>query len=125
MRLNKLILIILLVLASCSVDMDSDLETSITSGNISDSSSDLPGTIFTGDNSTTTTTTTYLYNFEDGEVPSNFSMSGNADWSVTSSTYASGSYGLKAGSIVHNQTCCVSLKQTTVVFCFLKSEAII
>ena len=70
MRLNKLILIILFLLASCSVDMDSDLETSITSGNISDSSSDLPGTIFTGDNSTTTTT--YLYSLRTGKFQAIF-----------------------------------------------------
>ncbi|SVE50731.1 uncharacterized protein METZ01_LOCUS503585, partial [marine metagenome] len=107
-------IILLLVLASCSTEMDSDLETAIKNGNISDSSIDLPGTIFTGDNSTTTTTTKYLYNFEDGEVPSNFSMSGNADWGVTSSTYASGTYSLKSGSIVHSQTSCVSLTQTTI-----------
>ena len=111
MRHNKLILIIFLLLASCSTEMDSDLETAIKNGNISDSSSDLPGTIFTGDKGTTTK---YLYNFEDGEVPSNFSMSGNADWGVTSSTYSSGSYSLKSGSIVHSQTSCVSLTQTTV-----------
>ena len=100
--------------------MDSDLETGLDKGYTSDTYEGLQD-IMTGDNSTTTSdysssdnSTTYLYHFEDGVVPSNFSMSGNADWSVTSSTYASGSYGLKAGSIVHNQTSCVSLTQTTV-----------
>jgi alpha-tubulin suppressor-like RCC1 family protein len=100
--------------------MDSDLETAINNGYVSESYNDLPGTLYTGDNSTTTTTTTadntttYLYNFEDGVVPSNFSMSGNADWGVTSSNKASGSYSLKSGSIVHSQTSCVSLTQTTI-----------
>ena len=111
MRHNKLILIILLGLASCSTEMESDLETAIKNGNISDSSSDLPGTIFTGDKGTTTK---YLYNFEDEVVPSNFSMSGNADWDTTSSTYASGTHSLKSGSIVHSQTSCVSITQTTI-----------
>ena len=53
MRHFKHIFIILFVLASCSTEMDSDLETAIKNGNISDSSSDLPGTIYTGDNGTT------------------------------------------------------------------------
>ena len=115
---NKFILIILIifVLAACSVEMDSDLETGLDKGYLSDTYEGLQD-IMTDDNSTTdnsTTTTTYLYHFEDGTVPSNFSMSGNADWSVTSSTYASGSYALKSGSIVHSQTSCVSLTQTTV-----------
>ena len=117
MRHFKHIFIILFVLTSCSTEMDSDLETAINNGYVSESYNDLPGTLYTGDNSTTTAdnTTTYLYNFEDGVVPSNFSMSGNADWGVTSSTYSSGSYSLKSGSIVHSQTSCVSLTQTTLV----------
>ena len=113
MRHFKHIFIILFVLASCSTEMDSDLETAINNGYVSESYNDLPGTLYTGD-STTTTTTKYLYNFEDGVVPSNFSMSGNADWDTTSSTYSSGSYSLKSGSIVHNQTSCVSVTQTTI-----------
>ena len=42
-------------------------------------------------------------------------MSGNADWSVTSSTSSSGTHSLKSGSIFHSQTSCVSVTQTTVV----------
>ena len=120
MRHYKHIFIILFVLTSCSTEMDSDLETAVNNGYVSENYDDLPGTIYTGDSSTTTATTTtdntttYLYNFEDGVVPSNFSMSGNADWGVTSSTYSSGSYSLKSGSIVHSQTSCVSLTQTTI-----------
>ena len=117
----RLIIIIFFVLSSCSTEMDSDLETALDKGYISDSNEGLIE-IMTGDETTTTTTTTttadntttYLYNFEDGVVPSNFSMSGNADWHVTSGNKASGSYSLKSGSIVHNQTSCVSLTQTTI-----------
>ena len=244
MRHFKHILIILFVLASCSTEMDSDLETAINNGYVSESYYDLPGTLYTGDNSTTTTdnttttetlsgvsttsggivsllftvpsgttsitmklemsgdfdssseyvniyannnligssvttgysgstlktpsgwssktissgywtagrssltiklnassgvsgstgggqnyrvTLTYtgtgggsttstklLYHFDDGSV-SNLTMSGNVDWNITSSTYASGKYSLKSGAIVHNQTSCVSIAQTTVV----------
>ena len=113
MRHFKNIFIILFVLSSCSTEMDSDLETAINNGYVSESYNDLPGTLNTGDSSTTTTTA-YLYNFEDGVVPSNFSMSGNADWDTTSSTYASGTHSLKSGSIVHSQTSCVSITQTTI-----------
>ena len=241
MRHFKHIFIILFVLTSCSTEMDSDLETAINNGYVSGSYNDLPGTLYTGDNSTTTadnTTTetlsgvsttsggivsllftvpsgtpsitmklemsgdfdssseyvniyannnligssvttgyadstlrtpsgwssktissgywtagssltikldassgvsgsigggqnyrvtlTYtgtgggsttssklLYHFDDGSV-SNFTMSGNADWNITSSTYASGTYSLKSGAIVHSQTSCVSITQTTV-----------
>ena len=120
MRHFKHILIILFVLTSCSTEMDSDLETAINNGNVSENYEDLPGTLYTGDSSTTTvdntTTTTdakLLYHFDDGSV-SNFTMSGNADWNTTSSTYSSGSYSLKSGSIVHSQTSCVSITQTTV-----------
>ena len=85
----RLIILIIFVLASCSVEMDSDLETGLDKGYISDTYEGLQD-IMSNDNSTnaaySSTTTTYLYHFEDGVVPSNFSMSGNANWSVTSST---------------------------------------
>ena len=61
MRHFKHILIILFMLASCSTEMDSDLETAINNGYFSESYNNLPGTLYTGDNSTTTadnTTTT-------------------------------------------------------------------
>ncbi len=55
-----------------------------------------------------------LYSFDDGGVPGHFTMSGNANWAATSSTYSSGTHSLKSGSIVHSQTSCVSVTQTTV-----------
>ena len=76
-------------------------------GNISDSASD---NIML----TTGSSPRLLYSFDDGEVHSNFTMSGNANWAVTSSTYASRTHSLKSGAIVHNQTSCVSIAQTTV-----------
>ena len=54
MRHFKHIFIILFVLASCSTEMDSDLETAINNGYVSESYNDLPGTLYTGDSSTTT-----------------------------------------------------------------------
>ena len=53
------------------------------------------------------------YDFEDGSVPSNFTMSGNKSWYVTSSTAASGSYSLRSGSITHNQSSCFSFTEST------------
>ncbi len=76
-------------------------------GNISDSASD---NIML----TTGSSPRLLYSFDDGEVHSNFTMSGNANWAVTSSTYATRTHSLKSGAIVHNQTSCVSIAQTTV-----------
>ena len=53
------------------------------------------------------------YDFEDGSVPSNFTMSGNKSWYATSSTAASGSYSLRSGSITHNQSSCFSFTEST------------
>ena len=53
------------------------------------------------------------YDFEDGSVPSNFTMTGNKSWYVTSSTVASGSYSLRSGSITHNQSSCFSFTEST------------
>ena len=53
------------------------------------------------------------YDFEDGSVPSNFTMSGNKSWYVTSFTAASGSYSLRSGSITHNQSSCFSFTKST------------
>jgi hypothetical protein len=53
------------------------------------------------------------YDFEDGSVPSNFTMTGNKSWYVTSSTAASGSYSLRSGSITHNQSSCFSFTEST------------
>ncbi|MCP4752842.1 MAG: hypothetical protein GY866_18305, partial [Proteobacteria bacterium] len=55
------------------------------------------------------------FDFEDGSIPSSITMSGDAEWTIDSSTSANGSsYGLKAGSIVDNEMSC---------FTFTSSEA--
>jgi len=49
------------------------------------------------------------FDFEDGSIPGTFAMSGNADWVIDNTETANGSnYSLKAGSISHSQTSCVS-----------------
>ena len=57
MRHFKHIFIILFVLTSCSTEMDSDLETAVNNGNVSENYNDLPGTIYEGGTTTTTTAT--------------------------------------------------------------------
>ena len=47
MRHFKHIPIILFMLTSCSTEMDSDLETAINNGYVSDTYNDLPGTLYT------------------------------------------------------------------------------
>ena len=57
MKHFKHIFIILFVLTSCSTEMDSDLETAINNGNVSENYGDLSGTLYTGGTTTTTTAT--------------------------------------------------------------------
>ena len=47
------------------------------------------------------------YSFDDGSIPTAFTMSGNADW-LANSTYAfKGSYSVGSGSISSSQTSCI------------------
>ena len=55
MRHFKHIFIILFVLTSCSTEMDSDLETAVNNGYVSENYDDLPGTLYEGGTTTTTT----------------------------------------------------------------------
>ena len=57
MRHFKHIFIILFVLTSCSTEMDSDLETAVNNGYVSENYDDLPGTLYEGGTTTTTTAT--------------------------------------------------------------------
>jgi len=53
------------------------------------------------------------YDFESGAVPGAFVMSGNASWSVDSSTAAGGStYSLRGGVITNSQTTCTEVSAT-------------
>ena len=110
MRKNGLIIIIFFVLAACSVEMDSDLETALDKGYISSNISGLPGTVF-GEPVKWPAT---LYHFEHGEVPTNFIMSGDADWFLKTDNASYGSYSLQSGTIGNNQTSCFSITQTTI-----------
>ena len=58
MKHFKHIFIILFVLASCSTEMDSDLETAVNNNYVSNSYDDLPGTLYDGGTTTTMTTAT-------------------------------------------------------------------
>ena len=53
MRHFKHIFIILFVLTSCSTEMDSDLETAVNNGYVSENYDDLPGTLYEGGTTTT------------------------------------------------------------------------
>lgn len=80
---------------------------------------DLEGDIGSLDNWTLTitevlSTSSAAFDFEDGNIPNVFTMSGNAPWVIDSSNTANGSsYSLKAGSINHSQTSCVSFTTST------------
>jgi len=53
------------------------------------------------------------YDFESGAVPGAFVMSGNASWSVDSTTAAGGStYSLRGGVITNSQTTCTEVSAT-------------
>lgn len=99
------------MLAACSVEMDSDLETALNNGYISDNISELPGNVF-GEQVKWPAT---LYHFEHGEVPTNFTMSGDADWFLKSDNASYGSYSLQSGTIGNSQTSCFSITQNLIV----------
>ena len=51
--------------------------------------------------------------FDDGILPSVFSMSGSNSWFISSNTSYSGNYSLRSGNIGDSQSSCVSLSQST------------
>ena len=93
-----------------TVTANSTLKWCYTKGSTSGSAYAWLDEINTPDNVPTTVTTISL---DDGTVPSNFTMSGNASWYITSSTYASENYSLRSGSISGSQSSCVSLTAST------------
>ena len=103
----RLIIIIFLFLSACT-EMDSDLETAINNGYISEDAEKLPGNLFGGFWPAT------LYHFEHAAVPTNFKMTGDADWFLKSDNASYGSYSLQSGTIDNNQTSCFSITQTTI-----------
>ena len=52
------------------------------------------------------------YNFEEENLPSFFSMSGDENWSLTTANKVSGFVSLVSGSITHSKQSCVSLTET-------------
>ena len=54
-----------------------------------------------------------IINFDDGILPSDFSMSGSNSWFISSYTSYSGNYSLRSGNIGDSQSSCVTLSQST------------
>ena len=62
------------------------------------------------------------YDFEDNSFPGDFTSSGNANWSVVSSTAADGTtYSVQSGNISHNQSTCFEFVTSTSTISFYYS----